>query len=76
MDPTILIFAMRHAIPRTTTAPTIVAREIKKQWSNLSVLDRGLIESEIRNTRVNSIGDLTVWDELLSWIKNTGNRIV
>lgn len=76
MNSTILIFAMRHALPRTTTAPTIVAREIKKQWLKLSVSDRELIESEIRNTQLSEIGDARTWAELLRWIEKTGNRIV
>ena len=76
MNPTILIFAMRHALPRTSSAPTMVVREIKKQWQNLSYSDRVLIESEIRNTRLSEIGDVKSWANLLKWIASTGNRIV
>jgi hypothetical protein len=76
MNPTILIFAMRHAMPRTTTAPCIVVREIKRQWLNLSFSDRELIESEIRNARMSEIGDPRTWTDLLKWITNTGNQIV
>ena len=76
MNPTILIFAMRHAMPRTTSAPYMVVREIKKQWQNLSYSDRELIESEIRNAQLKDIGDARTWTDLLKWITNTGNQIV
>ena len=76
MNPTILIFAMRHALPRTSSAPYTVVREIKKQWLNLSFSDRELIESEIRNVRLSDIGDARTWTDLLKWIANTGNQIV
>ena len=76
MNATILIFAMRHALPRTTTAPAIVAREIKKRWQQLSVWDRELITSEIRSTKMSIVGDVRTWVELLNWIEKTGNRVV
>jgi hypothetical protein len=76
MNSTILIFAMRHALPRTSSAPYMVVREIKRQWQSLSYSDRELIESEIRNTKLSEIGDPTSWLELLNWITNTGNQIV
>lgn len=76
MNATILIFAMRHALPRTTSAPSIVVREIKRQWISLSFSDRELIESEIKNSKLKNIGDVAIWTGLLNWIKSTGSQIV
>ena len=47
-EETILIFAFRYALGRTSTAPGIVADHLIKQWANLAPHSRLQIREEIR----------------------------
>lgn len=66
MNPTILIFAMRYALGRTTAAPSIVAREIERHWHKLNRHDKEQIVSEIKAAiKFNQVGDKITWSRVL-----------
>lgn len=66
MNSTILFFAMRYAMPRKTAAAGIVAREIRRVWSDLSDTDKAQLVDEVRQgLKFNKVGDKITWERVL-----------
>lgn len=66
-QPTILIFALRHTLPRKTVGAGIVARAIREMWPELNQVDRELIIEEIEDALAdNRVGDKITWEKLLA----------
>jgi len=65
----VLIFAMRYALPRQTTAPGIVAGEIKKHWPKIPPNERDQIKREIVGAvgrgEIGSAMDTLQWGEII-----------
>jgi len=66
-ETSVLIFAMRYALARQTTAPGIVAGEIKKHWPRIAIRDREQIKNEIRN----ALGDIRSMMDTITWLDIT-----
>jgi len=69
-EDTILVFAFRYALGRTSAAPWIVADHLIKRWADLSPHSRAQVKKEI-NTAI-SRGDaghpcdVETWREVLN----------
>ena len=71
--PTILIFALRHTLPRKTVGAGMVARAIREMWPELNQADRELIINDIKDALAdNHVGDRITWERLIKELKAEG----
>ena len=70
VEKSILFYALRYAIGRKYTAPTIVIENIKENINNLSESDILMIIREIEETdNYGSLLDKSGWMEFLGYLK-------
>jgi len=76
-DNTILIFAFRYALGRTSAAPSMVADELKKHWCGFKEWEQKQIHDDITIAlNTGSAGhdcDEVVWSEILALPVSTKN---
>ena len=64
-----LFFAFRYALGRMSTAPSIVADDLKKNWHLLNEVTKKMIKEEINEAiqkgRIGMKCDRDVWEEIL-----------